>query len=183
MSEALISRLGRAEARASAPAEVPPRAPAVIGSFRWEIEKVKFTRVPGCLGRRSHRGVDWKGWRCASHFAVVPPTLRSAWRSFTGRGALFYGERRSYRSCTWPLKTCHGNCSRNGSVRGIFQRNLVSVSSMSSILYNGEVVRCSSTRHVSWRCSGKLRALTRRSLRSAGSCWALTTACVQDIKV
>jgi hypothetical protein len=47
MSEALISRLGRDEARASAPAEVPPRAPAVIGSFRREIEKVKFPEFLG----------------------------------------------------------------------------------------------------------------------------------------
>jgi hypothetical protein len=47
MSEALISRLGRAEARASAPAEVPPRAPTVIGSFYREIEKVKFPEFLG----------------------------------------------------------------------------------------------------------------------------------------
>jgi hypothetical protein len=33
MSEALISRLDRDEARAPAPPEVPPRAPAVTGSF------------------------------------------------------------------------------------------------------------------------------------------------------
>ena len=54
MSEALISQLDRDEARASAPTEVPSRALAVIGSFRWEIEKVKFPQVLGCLGGRSH---------------------------------------------------------------------------------------------------------------------------------
>jgi hypothetical protein len=54
---------------------------------------------------------------------------------------------------------------------------------MSSTLYDREVVRCSSTRHVLWRCSGKLRTLTLRSLRSSGSCWALTTACMQGLNV
>jgi hypothetical protein len=48
--------------------------------------------------------------------------------------------------------------------------------------YDREVVRCSSTRHVLWCCSGKLRTLTLRSLRSSGSCWALTAACVQRFK-
>jgi hypothetical protein len=47
MSEALISRLGRAEARASAPAEVPLRAPTVIGSFLREIVKVNFPEFLG----------------------------------------------------------------------------------------------------------------------------------------
>jgi hypothetical protein len=42
MSEALISRLDRDEARALAPAEVLPCAPAVTGSIHHELEKVKF---------------------------------------------------------------------------------------------------------------------------------------------
>jgi hypothetical protein len=47
MSEALISRLDREEARAPAPAEVPPRAPAVTGSIHRELEKVKFPEFFG----------------------------------------------------------------------------------------------------------------------------------------
>ena len=47
MSEALISRLDRDEARASAPPEVPPRTPAVTGSFHRELEKVKFPEFFG----------------------------------------------------------------------------------------------------------------------------------------
>jgi hypothetical protein len=47
MSEALISRLDRDEARAPAPAEVPPRAPAVTGSIHRELEKVKFLEFFG----------------------------------------------------------------------------------------------------------------------------------------
>jgi hypothetical protein len=47
MSAALINRLDRDEARALAPAEVPPCAPAVIGSFHRELEKVKFTEFLG----------------------------------------------------------------------------------------------------------------------------------------
>jgi hypothetical protein len=47
MSEALISRLDRDEARAPAPAEVPPRAPAVIGSIHPKLEKVKFPEFFG----------------------------------------------------------------------------------------------------------------------------------------
>jgi hypothetical protein len=43
MSEARISRLDRDEARAPAPTEVPPRAPAVIGSIHRELEKVKIS--------------------------------------------------------------------------------------------------------------------------------------------
>jgi hypothetical protein len=47
MSEALISRLDRDEARAATPAEVLPRAPAVIGSIHRELEKVKFPEFFG----------------------------------------------------------------------------------------------------------------------------------------
>ena len=47
MSEALISRLDRDEARAPAPAEVPPRAPAVTGSIHRELGKVKFPEFSG----------------------------------------------------------------------------------------------------------------------------------------
>jgi hypothetical protein len=47
MSEALISRSDRDEARAPAPAEVPPRAPAVTGSIHRELEKVKFPKFFG----------------------------------------------------------------------------------------------------------------------------------------
>jgi hypothetical protein len=49
MSEALISRLDRDEARAPTPAEVPPRAPAVTGSIHRELEKVKFPEFFGAL--------------------------------------------------------------------------------------------------------------------------------------
>jgi hypothetical protein len=47
MSEALISCLDRDEAQASAPAEVPPRAPDVTGSIHRELEKVKFPEFFG----------------------------------------------------------------------------------------------------------------------------------------
>jgi hypothetical protein len=47
MSKALISCLDRDEARASAPAEVPQRAPAVTGSIHRELEKVKFPEFFG----------------------------------------------------------------------------------------------------------------------------------------
>ena len=47
MSEALINRLDRDEARASAPTEVPPRASAVTGSIHRELEKVKFLEFFG----------------------------------------------------------------------------------------------------------------------------------------
>jgi hypothetical protein len=47
MSEALISRLDRDEARAPASAEVPLHAPAVTGSIYHEFEKVKFPKFFG----------------------------------------------------------------------------------------------------------------------------------------
>jgi hypothetical protein len=47
MSEALINRLDRDEARAPAPAEVLPRAPAVTRSIHRELEKVKFLEFLG----------------------------------------------------------------------------------------------------------------------------------------
>jgi hypothetical protein len=47
MSEALISRLDRDEARAPAHPEVLPRAPAVTGSIHRELEKVKFPEFFG----------------------------------------------------------------------------------------------------------------------------------------
>jgi hypothetical protein len=42
MSEALISRWDRDEARASTPVEVLPHASTVTGSIHRELEKVKF---------------------------------------------------------------------------------------------------------------------------------------------
>jgi hypothetical protein len=47
-------------------------------------------------------------------------------------------------------KTCHGNCSRNGSGRGIYLRNSLSISSTSSMPCDRAVVRCPSTRPISW---------------------------------
>ena len=47
MSEVLINRLDRDEARAPAPAEVPPRALAVTSSIHHELEKVKFPELFG----------------------------------------------------------------------------------------------------------------------------------------
>jgi hypothetical protein len=47
MSEALISQLDREKARASAPAEVLPRAPVVTGSIHRELMKVKFLEFFG----------------------------------------------------------------------------------------------------------------------------------------
>jgi hypothetical protein len=47
MSEALISRLDRDEARAPAPAEVPLCAPTVTGSVHCELKKVKFLEFLG----------------------------------------------------------------------------------------------------------------------------------------
>jgi hypothetical protein len=47
MSEALISRLDRDEARAPAHPEVLPHAPAVTGSIHRELEKVKFPEFFG----------------------------------------------------------------------------------------------------------------------------------------
>ena len=47
MSEALISRLDRDEARAPTPPEVLLRAPAVTGSFHRELKKVKFLEFFG----------------------------------------------------------------------------------------------------------------------------------------
>jgi hypothetical protein len=62
-------------------------------------------------------------------------------------------------------KTCHGNCLRNGFERGTFQRNSLSVSSMSSTPYDREVVRCPSTRPVLWSCSGMLHTLTLEKIK------------------
>jgi hypothetical protein len=52
---------------------------------------------------------------------------------------------------------------------------------MSSMPYDREVVRCPSTRPILWSCSGMLRTLTLRNLRSTGSCSALTIACMQRL--
>jgi hypothetical protein len=73
MSEALISRLDRYEAKASAPAELLSRAPAVTGSIHRELEKVKFPEflVPWMTQMLRH---GWRIWRCSLHFAIIPPT-------------------------------------------------------------------------------------------------------------
>ena len=84
-------------------------------------------------------------------------------------------------SWTWSLKTCHGNCSRNGSERGTFRRNSLSVSSMSSMHYDREVVRCPSMRPILWNYFGMLCTLTLKNLRSTGSCSALMETYVQRL--
>jgi hypothetical protein len=50
----------------------------------------------------------------------------------------------------------NGNCSKNGFERGIFQRNSVSTSSMSSMPCDRVVIRCLSMNPDSWRCLGML---------------------------
>jgi hypothetical protein len=47
MSEVLISRLDRDEAKVPTPTEVSPCAPAVTGSIHCELEKVKFPKFFG----------------------------------------------------------------------------------------------------------------------------------------
>jgi hypothetical protein len=57
MSEALINRLDRDEARVLVPPEGPPRAPAGTSSIHRELEKVKF---PYFLGATD--GAASKAW-------------------------------------------------------------------------------------------------------------------------
>jgi hypothetical protein len=47
MSEVLISRLDRDEAKVPTPTKVPPCAPVVTGSIHRELEKVKFPKFFG----------------------------------------------------------------------------------------------------------------------------------------
>jgi hypothetical protein len=68
--------------------------------------------------------------------------------------------------------TCHGNCSRNGSKRGIFLRDSLSVNSTSSTPCDKSVARCPSTRPV-WSCFGMLRTNLPRNLRSRSLSLAL----------
>jgi hypothetical protein len=49
ISEALISRLDRDEAKASAPTKVPPRAPVGTSSISFELKKVEFLELFGAL--------------------------------------------------------------------------------------------------------------------------------------
>jgi hypothetical protein len=73
MSEALIIRLDRDEARVSVPPEGPPRAPAGTGSIHRELEKVKFPEFFGATDDAPSRH-GWRIWRCAFHFTTIPPT-------------------------------------------------------------------------------------------------------------
>jgi hypothetical protein len=59
MSEALISRLDRDEARVPAPAEVPSRAPAVTSSIHRELENVKFPEFFGAPDDTVIRGSNF----------------------------------------------------------------------------------------------------------------------------
>jgi hypothetical protein len=61
MSEALISRLDRDEARAPTPAELLPRASTVTGFIHRELEKVKFPEflVPWTTQPPRH---GWRIW-------------------------------------------------------------------------------------------------------------------------
>jgi hypothetical protein len=63
--------------------------------------------------------------------------------------------------------------------RGTFQRNSLSVGSMSSMPYDREVVRCPSMRHVLWNYSNTLPHLNTEKLKVNRFVLALTAACVQ----
>jgi hypothetical protein len=182
MSEALISRLDREEARALAPAEVLPRAPAVTGSIHREPEKVKFPEFFGAPD-----GAAAEAWleNMAMCFALRDYTsnmkVRMAVFQLKGSALLWWKTLLSQlnmivEDVSWELFE-----ERFREVS--FQRNSLSVSSMSSMPYDREVVRCPRARHVLWRYSGNAPHLNLRSLRSSDSCWALTTACVQGLKV
>jgi hypothetical protein len=54
---------------------------------------------------------------------------------------------------------------------------------MSSMLYDREVVRCPSTRHVLWSCSGMLRTLTLRSSRSTGFVFGLNGSLRAKVRI
>jgi hypothetical protein len=73
MSEALISRLDRDEARASAPAEVPRVHRPLLVAFTVNSRRSNFlsSLVPRMAQPPRH---GWRTWRCASHFAIIPPT-------------------------------------------------------------------------------------------------------------
>ena len=73
MSEALISRLDRDEARAPTPTEVSPHTPVVTSNIHRELEKVKFPKFFGASDDAAAEA--WlENMASASHFAIIPTT-------------------------------------------------------------------------------------------------------------
>ena len=97
MSEVLISRLDREEARAPTPAEVLPRALAVTGSIHCELEKVKFLEFFGALdGAAAEAWLENMVMCFALHDYTSNMKVRMAFFQLKGSSLL------------WS-KTCHGN--------------------------------------------------------------------------
>jgi hypothetical protein len=143
------------------------RAPTVIGSIHCELEKVKF---PEFFGAPVDAAVEAWLEKMAMCVALRNYTSHMKVRMtvFQLKGSALLGWKTLLPQLNIAVEDVSGNCSRNGSERGIFQRNSLSVNSMSSTFDNRDVVWCSSTRHVLWHYSGKLRTLTLRRLRSSG---------------
>jgi hypothetical protein len=182
MPEALISRLARDEARAPASAEVPPHASAIISSFHCELEKVKFPKFFGapdgavveawmenmamCFALRNYTSnmrvrvavFQWKG-SALLWWKTLPPQLSMvvedmSWELFEGR----------FRERYLPEEFMEHQLNEFNALR-----------------QGGRTMLEHEARL--WRYSGKLRALTLRSLRLSGSCSTLTTVCVQGLNV
>jgi hypothetical protein len=73
MSEALISHLDRDEARAWHPLRFHRALWSVLVAFTVNSRRSNFpsSLVPRMVQPPRH---GWRTWRCASHFAIIPPT-------------------------------------------------------------------------------------------------------------
>jgi hypothetical protein len=73
MSEALINRLDRDEARVPAPIEVHHAHRPLQVAFTVNSRRLNFpsSLVPRMVPPPRH---GWRTWRCASHFTIIPPT-------------------------------------------------------------------------------------------------------------
>jgi hypothetical protein len=159
MYKALISHLDIDEGRAPTPFEGPPHALVDTHSIDYKLEKVKF---PEFLG--APEGAATEAWLegMAMCFALRNYTfdmkVRMAVFQLKGSALLWW------KALPPQLNLVVEDASWEPFEERFRERYLpeefIERSSMSSTLYDRKIVRCSSARHVLWRCSGTLRTLT-----------------------
>jgi hypothetical protein len=118
VSEALINRLDRDEAKEPIPNEGSQHAPIGSGSIHREPKKVKFPEFMGAIGNSAT-----EGWleNMAMCFSLCDYTSNMKVRMvvFHLKGSVLLLWKTCFPQLNLNSKMCHGKCSRSGFGRGI----------------------------------------------------------------
>jgi hypothetical protein len=155
MSEALINRLDRDEARVPVPNEGSQCAPAGSGSIHRELEKVKFPEFMGATD-----GSATEAWleNMAMCFALRDYTsnMKVCMVVFQLKGSALLWWKMLLPQLNMVVEDVSWELFEERFGRGICQRNSLSANSMSSMPYDRVVVWCQSMRPDLWSYLGML---------------------------